>query len=98
MMRNRFASREHGTKRRFVGSKAMESDMATTVAQMTTSELREMIETIIEQKLLELLSDPDEGMPVRKSVRDRLLRQKQAVAVGERGEPLEDAVRRLGLE
>jgi hypothetical protein len=65
---------------------------------MTTSELREMIETIIEQKLLELLGDPDEGLPIRKSVRDRLLRQKQAVAVGERGEPLEDVVRRLGLE
>jgi hypothetical protein len=72
--------------------------MPTTVAQMTTSELREMIETIIEQKLLELLGDPDEGLPMRKSVRDRLLRQKQVVAVGERGEPLEDVVRRLGLE
>jgi hypothetical protein len=65
---------------------------------MTKSELREMIETIIEQKLLELLGDPDEGLPIRKSARDRLLRQKQAVAVGERGEPLEDVVRRLGLE
>jgi hypothetical protein len=83
---------------RFVSSKVTESDMATTVAQMTKSELREMIETIIEQKLLELLGDPDEGFPIRKSVRDRLLRQKQAVAGGERGEPLEDVVRRLGLE
>lgn len=72
--------------------------MTTTVAQMTTSELREMIETIIEQKLLELLGDPDEGLPLRKSVRDKLLRQKQAVAGGERGAPLEKVVRRLGLE
>ena len=32
-----------------------------TVGQMTKDELREMIETIIEQKLLELLGDPDEG-------------------------------------
>jgi hypothetical protein len=73
-------------------------DMATVVAQMTKSELREMIEAIIEQKLLELLGDPDEGLPVRKSVRDRLLRQKRAVAVGERGEPFEDVAQRLGLE
>jgi len=72
--------------------------MANTVARMTTSELREMIETIIEQKLLELLGDPDEGIPIRKSVRDRLLLQKQAVAMGERGEPLEDVVQRFGLE
>jgi hypothetical protein len=82
----------------FVSSKAMENDMATTVAQMTKSELREMIEIIIEQKLLELLGDPDEGLPIRKSVRDRLLRQKQAVVEGQRGEPLEDVARRLGLE
>ncbi len=72
--------------------------MATTVAQMTKSELREIIETVVEQKLLELLGDPDEGLPIRKAVRDRLLRQKRAVAKGERGEPLEGVVRKLGLE
>jgi hypothetical protein len=79
-------------------SKFTESDMAATVAQMTKGELREMIEAIIEQKLLELLGDPDEGLPIRKLMRDRLLRQKQAVAEGEQGEPFEDVVRRLGLE
>jgi len=72
--------------------------MAVTVAQMTKSELREMIEAIIEEKLLELLGDPDEGLPLRESVRERLLRQQMAVAAGERGEPLEEVVARLGLE
>ena len=69
-----------------------------TIAEMTKNELREMIETIIEQKLLELLGDPDEELPIRKSVRDRLLRQKKAVAKGERGESFEDTIQRLGLE
>lgn len=69
-----------------------------TVAQMTKDELREMIETIVEQKLLEWLGDPDEGLPIRKAVRERLLRQQEAVAGGERGEPLEEVARRLGLE
>lgn len=69
-----------------------------TVAQMTKKELREMMETIIEEKLLELLGDPDEGLLIRKTIRDRLLRQKEAVANGERGESLEDVIRRLGLE
>ncbi len=72
--------------------------MTTIVSQMTREELQQMLETTIEAKLLELLGDPDEGLPIRKSVRDRLLRQKQAVAAGERGEPFEDVVRRLGLE
>lgn len=71
--------------------------MANKVAQMTKEELKEMMETLIEQKLLELLGDPDEGLEIRKKVRDRLLRQKKAVADGERGEPFEDVVRQLGL-
>jgi hypothetical protein len=72
--------------------------MTTTVAQMTRSELREMIEASIEEKLLELLGDPDEGLLIRQSIRDRLLRQKQDVSAGEHGEPFEDVVSRLGLE
>ena len=64
--------------------------MATIVAQITKDELREMIGALIEEKLLELLGDPDEGLEIRKSVHDRLLRQKQATTVGERGEPFED--------
>ena len=72
--------------------------MTVTVAQMTKAELVELIESSIEQKLLEMLGDPDEGLPIRKSVRERLLRQKQAVAAGERGEPLDEVVRKLGLE
>jgi hypothetical protein len=74
-----------------------EDNMSTTVAQMTKEELKEMIETTIEQKLLEMLGDPDEELRIRKTVRDRLLRQKKAVAEGERGRPFEDVVQQLGL-
>jgi hypothetical protein len=56
-----------------------------------------MIATLIEQKLLELIGNPDEGLPVGKSLRDRLLRQKKAVEPGERGESFADAILRLGL-
>ena len=66
--------------------------MTNKVAQMTKEELKEMMETLNEQKLLELLGDPDEGLEIRKKVRDRLLRQKKTVAAGERGEPFEDVV------
>jgi hypothetical protein len=64
---------------------------------MTKDELKEMIETLIEQKLLEPLGDPDEGLEVRKSMRERLLQQRKAVAAGERGEAFEEVVRRLRL-
>jgi len=72
--------------------------MTTTVGQMSKEELKEMIEAAIEEKLLEMLGDPDEGLEVRESARERLLRQRQAVIAGDRGEPFEDVVRQLGLE
>jgi hypothetical protein len=65
---------------------------------MTKDQFREMLGDTIEQKLIELLGDPDDGFDIRSSVRARLLRQKRKVARGERGEPLEDVVRRLGLQ
>lgn len=71
--------------------------MATKVTQLTTDELRELIGAIIEQKLIELFGDPDEGLVMTKSLRNRLIRQKKATAKGERGELFEDVVRRLGL-
>ena len=67
------------------------------VARMTKDQFREMLGETIEQKLIELLGDPDEGCAIRQSVRTRLLRQKRKVAKGERGEPLEEVVHRLGL-
>jgi len=76
--------------------------MTNTVAQMTQSEFKEMleavVEAVVEQKLLEILGDPDEGLEIRQAVQDRLLRQKQAVARGENGRPFEDVVRRLELD
>ena len=76
--------------------------MTETVGQMTKEEFIELIgaviEATVEQKLIEILGDPDEELEIREAVRDRLLRQRQAVAAGEQGLPLEDVVRQLGLE
>jgi hypothetical protein len=75
--------------------------MNSTVAQMTQAEFKEMleafVETAVEQKLLEILGDPDEGLEVREAVRERLLHQRQAVASGQHGQSLEDVVQELGL-
>ena len=68
----------------------------TMVAEMTKDELRDMISSLIEEKMLDLIGDPDEGLPLRRSLRERLLLQKEEVAGGERGEPLNDVVQRLG--
>jgi hypothetical protein len=64
---------------------------------MTKEEMEEMIGRIVEEKLIELIGNPDESLAIRTSLRDRLLRQKQAVAKGERGQWLDDVERDLGL-
>ena len=71
--------------------------MAKIVAKMTAKELRELVGSAVEQKLVELLGDPDAGLVIRENVRERLLRQKRAVAKGERGKSLKAVVRRLKL-
>ena len=72
--------------------------MSDTVADLTKDELREMIGELIEEKLVELLGDPDEGLVIRDAIKSRLQQQMKNVAAGDRGEPLEDVVRRLALE
>ena len=51
--------------------------MAVNVGQLSTDELREIIGSVVEQKLKEMLGDPDEGFEIRAKVQDRLLRQKK---------------------
>ena len=62
------------------------------VAQMTQSEFKEMLETGIEttaeEKLLEILGDPDDGLELREAVRDRLFQQRKALVKGQFGQPL----------
>jgi hypothetical protein len=71
--------------------------MAATVAKMTKHELKEIIESTVEKKLIELLGDPDQGLVLRKALKERLSRQQKFVAAGERGESLTAIAKRLGL-
>lgn len=68
------------------------------VARMTKEQLRQMIGETVEEKLIELLGDPDEGLAIRQVLRARLLRQRRKVASGERGESLDVVARKLGLQ
>jgi hypothetical protein len=52
-------------------------NVAANVGQLSTDELREIIGSVVEQKLKEILGDPDVGLEVRADVRNRLLRQKK---------------------
>lgn len=72
--------------------------MSSAPIRMTKSELMELIDNAVEQKLLELLGDPDAGLTIKKTLHARLLRQKRAVAKGQRGQDFNNVVNRLGLK
>lgn len=71
--------------------------MPATIAQMTKKEFSHMLSTVVEQKLVELFGDPDEGLLLREPLRKRLIRQRKAVAKGNRGEDFSKLRKRLGL-
>jgi len=75
--------------------------MANTVSGMTPRELQDLIETVVEdaveRKLVELLGDPDDGLQLRKQIKDRLLRQRRTVAAGQRGQGLDEITQELGI-
>jgi hypothetical protein len=71
--------------------------MAINVGQLTTDELKEIIGSVVEEKLKELLGDPDDAFELRREIHERLLSQQKAVASGERGEDLNEISARLGL-
>ena len=72
--------------------------MTELVSQMTKEELRLMIDEVLEQKLIELLGDPDGGLELRDEVRDFLIRQREVVARGELGRPLDEVAKELGID
>ncbi len=71
--------------------------MSNTIAQMTKNEFKQLLSSLIEEKLAEIIGDPDEGLPIRKRLRDRLARQKLLVSGGEYGLPFEKALKEAGL-
>lgn len=64
--------------------------MSRTVAQMTEQELRALVGEVVEEKLAELVHDPDEGLDLAPELQARLERQMEQVRKGERGVALED--------
>jgi hypothetical protein len=75
-----------------------EESMSSKVAELTTDELREIIESSIERKLTEIFGDPDAGLEIRDSLREQLARQEEDFQSGKRGKPLADVIKRLGLD
>ena len=72
--------------------------MSARVAELTVDELKQIIQEAVEQKLSEMLSDPDEGLELREEIKARLLHSLEAERCGARGIPAQEVASQLGLE
>jgi hypothetical protein len=68
------------------------------VSALTVEEFKEVISEVVEDKLMELTVDPDRGKRLREEVKKRLRQSIAAERRGEKGIPVEEVVRRLGLQ
>ena len=71
--------------------------MSTSIAYMTKKEFTQLLSNVVEQKIAELFDDLDANLVMKENVRKRLIRQKSAIAKGERGEDFIAVRKRLGL-
>jgi len=69
-----------------------------TVRDLTMAELRELVEQIVEQKLWELVGDPDEGLQLQDEVKERLKKSLARERRGARGISAATVAKKLGLE
>jgi hypothetical protein len=66
------------------------------IKDLSVEELRSLIGEVVEEKLQELLGDPDEGLEVRPEIRERLLNSLSQVP--HETSPASEVARSLGLE
>lgn len=68
------------------------------VKELSVEQLKALIQEAVEEKLQEVLGDPDEGLELREKVKERLRHSLAAMERGEKGIPIEQVAKEIGLE
>ncbi len=72
--------------------------MNTEVLQINVSDLRRMVDEMVEEKLTVLFKDPEDDLEFTDELKAILACQNERIKNGDRGESLEDVTARLGLD
>ena len=67
------------------------------VKDMNVEELKALIQEAVEEKLEEILGDPDLGLELREEVKERLSRSLAAIQADEEGIPVDEVINQAGL-
>jgi len=68
------------------------------IKELTVEEFKDLVQDAIEEKLEELIGDPDTGLEVREEIKERLRNSLAARQRGEKGIPIDEVARRAGLD
>jgi len=68
------------------------------VKELTVEQLKTLIQEAVEEKLEEMIGDPDRGLELTDEVKDRLRASMAAMQQGEKVIPVEEVARQAGLD
>ena len=68
------------------------------VKELTVEQLKTLIKEAIEEKLEEMIGDPDLGLELREEIQERLRGSLAAMQSGEKGIPIDRVARQAGLD
>jgi hypothetical protein len=74
------------------------ADAMRSVKDLTEDELRSLIAQVVEEKLQDLLGDPDAGLSLRQEVQERLHRSLNQPSASRQVVSAAEVARRLGVE
>lgn len=58
--------------------------------ELTNEDIKELVDEFVEEKILHILKDPDEGLELREDIKIRLKKSLKSQANGGKGIPLEN--------
>jgi signal recognition particle GTPase len=68
------------------------------VKELTVEQFKGLIQEAIEEKLEELVGDPDLGLELREEIEERLHSSLAARQNGQKGVPIDEVARQAGLD
>jgi len=68
------------------------------VKDLSVEQLKSLVEEAVEEKLEEMLGDPDIGLELREEVKERLRNSLNAMQSGEKGVTIDQVANQAGLD
>ena len=68
------------------------------VKELSVEQLKDLIQEAVEEKLQEILGDPDQGLEVKEDVKERLKHSLATLERGEEGIPIGQVAKEIGVE